>query len=327
MSNQINIDTELYDLIDQIDNISVVDSFVKKNKVGRGNGEARLYLGAQKNELHDFDAFFDDFSGKAFFLKRDFDDYLNDARFEYEQQEQAYQEDISADWQVYKDEVKKIQDREFFSIEAALGSQDVARYYIRSNDPIWELFRKIMLPVISYVSILKLKDNAGKTLFLFRPTLNYFFNKNYHPAKIREEEEKIEADTAIPEPKRLQLVEARVGQGDYRKRLLEEKSECLISKVNDERLLIASHIKPWSVSNKIEKIDHYNGLALTPTYDRMFDQGFISFHDDGTIIISPYISPLNIKKLNLTPGKKYEILNIDQRQKYLAYHRENILKI
>jgi predicted restriction endonuclease len=326
MNEQIKLDNETYDLIDQIDNVPIVDSFVQKNKVGRGSGEARLYLGAQQNDKYNFKDFFGDFNSKAFFIKIDFDDYLDDAKFEYEQQEQGYQRNISADWQTYKDELKTLQDREYFTIYPALGTKDSVRYYIRSDDPVWEYFRKIMLPVISYVTILKIKDMKGQYFFLFRPTLNYFYNKNYHPAKIRQEEKKIEQDTHITTERKEQLVQARNGQGDYRKRLLEEKSECFITRVNDERLLIASHIKPWSISDETEKIDHYNGLALTPTYDRMFDQGFISFNDDGTIIISPYISPLNIKKLNLVPARKYEIPNIEHRKKYLVYHRTNIFK-
>ena len=325
MQDEINLNNKKYELIEQIDNITVVDSFVKKNKVGRGNGEARLYLGSQQGQ-HDFNAFFGDFSPKAFFLKRDFEDYLNDAKFEYEEQEQGYQENISEDWEIYKNELANLQDQEYFTIYSALGTQDSARYYIRSDDDIWEYFRKVMLPVISYISILKIKDENQNIFFLFRPTLNYFYNKNYHPAKIREEEEKIEQDTHISEEKKEQLVQARKGQGEYRKKLLEEKAECLITRVNDERLLIASHIKPWAISNETEKVDHYNGLALTPTYDRMFDQGFISFSDEGVIMISPYISPLNLKKLNLAPDRKYEVPNIQQRIKYLVYHRDNIFK-
>lgn len=326
MSDQIKINNETFELIDQIDNVPIVDSFVMKNKVGRGSGEARLYLGGQKNDKYDFAKFFGDFSSKAFFLKIDFDDYLNDAKFEYEEKEQGYKRDISPDWQGYKQKVSYLADSEYFTIYPVIGEQDTARYYIRSDDEIWKFFRKIVLPVISFVTILKIKNRQNVTFFLFRPTLNYFYNKNYHPAKIREEKKKIEEDIYISEKRKEQLVQARIGQGEYRKKLLEEKSECLISRVNDERLLIASHIKPWSVSNEIEKIDHFNGLALTPTYDKMFDQGFISFNDDGTIIISPYISPLNIKKLNLVPQKKYEILNIEHREKYLTYHRDNILK-
>ncbi len=326
MTDQIKIDNKTYDLIDQIDNVPIVDSFVKTNKIGRGNGEARLYLGPQNSDLINFDNFFGGFKDQAFFLKKDFDDYLDDARFEYEEKEQVYCQDITPYWQLYKDELVKLNDYEYFNIESALGDKDPARrYYIRSKDDIWEFFRKIMLPTISYVAILKIKDSESKTYFLFRPVLNYFYNKNYHPAKIREQEQKIENES-IPEEKKKQLVAARDGQGGYRKKLLDEKAECFITKVNDERLLIASHIKPWSVSDDNEKVDHFNGLALTPTYDRMFDQGFISFTDEGTIMISPYISPLNIKKLNLTPNKVYEIVNLKERLKYLKYHRENIFK-
>lgn len=325
MKNEINLNNKKYQLIDQIDNIAIVDSFVKKNKIGTGNGEARLYLGSQQSE-NDFKAFFGDFSPKAFFLKIDFEDYLNDARFEYEEQEQGYQKNISEDWQIYKNKLVDLNDEEYFTIYSALGNKDNDRYYIRSNDSIWDYFRVVMLPIISYISILKIKDKNNNIFFLFRPTLNYFYNKNHHPAKIEEEEEKIKQDEDISEKKKEQLFQARKGQGEYRKKLLEEKSECLITRVSDERLLIASHIKPWAISNAIEKTDHYNGLALTPTYDKMFDQGFISFSDDGIIMISPYISPLNLKKLNLSPDKKYDIPNIQKRLKYLNYHRNNIFK-
>ena len=259
-------------------------------------------------------------------MKKDFEDYLNDAKFEYEQQEQKYQEDISANWQKYYSDLKNISNREFFTIEHALGKQDTSRYYIRSFDDIFrEYFRSVMLPIISCISVLKLKDVNGKTFFLFRPSLNYSFNPYYHPAKEREVEKEIKQKDISPKRKQY-LVDARNGQGEYRKNLLDESSECIITKVNDERILIASHIKPWSVSSDIEKIDHNNGLVLTPTYDRIFDQGFITFENDGTILISPYISPLNIKKLNLAHGKKFIIPQTDKRKKYLAYHREYIFK-
>lgn len=317
-----------FDLIDELDNIPVVDSFVKNNKIGNGNGEARLYIGPKGR--HNYEEFFENFQGKCFFLKKDFEEYLNDAKFEYEQQEQKYQKDISSDWQKYFLELNDLSDEEYFSLESANGVQDVARYYVRSNDKIFrEYFRSIMLPVISYVSILKLKDNNGKILFLFRPTLSYSFNPYYHPAKTRLEEEKIEKkvkNKQLSIRQKEQISTARIGQGAYRQKLLEESSECVVTRVNDERILIASHIKPWNVANDNEKIDHNNGLPLTPTYDRLFDQGFISFSDDGTIMISPYISPLNLKKLNLSAGRKYNIPPSDKRMVYLEYHRNNIFK-
>jgi len=322
--NFIEIDGERFELIDEIDNIPIVDSFVKKNKIGRGSGEARLYVGSQKTR--DFDKFFNGFQDKGFFLKKDFEDYLNDAKFEYEQQEQKYQEDISASWQEYYSNLQNLSNRELFTLESAVGDQDTSRYYVRSYDDIFrEYFRSIMLPVISYVSILKLKDTNGNFFFLFRPSLSYSFNPYYHPAKERQVEEAIE-QKRLPEREKEQLVKARIGQGAYRLKLLEESSECIITRVNDERILMASHIKPWSVSNDTEKIDHDNGLVLTPTYDKLFDQGFISFEDDGTILLSPYISPLNVKKMNLAQGRKYSIPSSSGRRNYLAYHREHIFK-
>ena len=72
--NFIEIDSERFELIDGIDNIPVVDSFVKKNKIGRGSGEARLYVGSQKTR--NFDDFFNGFQDKGFFLKKDFGSFM-----------------------------------------------------------------------------------------------------------------------------------------------------------------------------------------------------------------------------------------------------------
>ncbi|OGR84462.1 MAG: hypothetical protein A2901_03495 [Elusimicrobia bacterium RIFCSPLOWO2_01_FULL_54_10] len=322
--NFIEIDGERFELLDEVDNIPMADSFVKTNKLQGtvGHGEAKLYVGAQQEK--NFNEFFGDFSGRAFFLKKDLADYLEDAKFEYEQQEQKYRQDISDRWEEHHQRLQNLSNREFFSIAQAVP-QDRARYYIRSENEIFDFFRSIMLPIISYVSILKLKDAGGNLLFLFRPSLSYAFNLYYHPAKEREVEKEIE-EKRLPAETREQLVKARIGQGAYRQELLEESSECVITRVNDERILMASHIKPWSVSDDDEKIDHNNGLVLTPTYDKLFDQGFISFEDDGTVLLSPYISPLNLKKLSLVKGRQYVIPPSERRKNYLQYHRDHIFK-
>ena len=96
--------------------------------------------------------------------------------------------------------------------------------------------------------------------------------------------------------------------------------------VNDERLLIASHIKPWVVSNNFEKTDPKNGFMFTPTYDKLFDRGFISFESDGTMLVSPWISPMNQKRLDIFNGKKIRMLPTEGREEYLCYHREFVFK-
>lgn len=55
-----------------------------------------------------------------------------------------------------------------------------------------------------------------------------------------------------------EISKAREGQGKYRELLLEQCHFCPITMISDERLLIASHIKPWAASSDDEKIDPYN---------------------------------------------------------------------
>lgn len=120
---------------------------------------------------------------------------------------------------------------------------------------------------------------------------------------------------------------ARVGQGKYREALLEECSYCPVTMVNDERLLIASHIKPWAVSTDKEKLDPKNGYMLTPLYDKLFDKGFITFTEDKHMKLSNWISPKNCQRLNLVDDKFLPHLLMDEKRvEYLKYHRESVFK-
>ena len=60
------------------------------------------------------------------------------------------------------------------------------------------------------------------------------------------------------------IVRARVGQGEYRTKLLGECPFCPITLVTDDRLLIASHIKPWIKSDNKEKTSFINCLSALP---------------------------------------------------------------
>jgi putative restriction endonuclease len=318
-----------YLVLDVVD-VAIVDSFVQKNKIGSGNGEARLYLGSQR---FGWDSFFDNFqNANAFFLKQHLITYLEDAKFEYENQEQVYQNDISKSWKTYLTELNKLNELEKFEIKKANGPKDPNRYYIRSNSNIYKLFRKIALPVITSLSILKLQTLDDQIVYLFRPFINYFEDtrdikeilKAQEEIKTNEDLTNTEKNKELDENK--ELLQARQGQGKYRTSLINEMRECLVTGVNDERMLIASHIKPWRSANDEEKIDKYNGLLLTPTFDRLFDQGFITFSDDGKIFVSPYLSPMNIRRLSLIPNKKCDLIYNKKRCEYLEFHRDNIFK-
>jgi predicted restriction endonuclease len=107
--------------------------------------------------------------------------------------------------------------------------------------------------------------------------------------------------------------------------LYEQFKRCPFTKIDDTRLLIASHIKPWAICNNNEKTDVSNGLLLSPLFDKLFDRGFISFKDDGELIISDWLSEENKNRIDF----KYDIEDLNltsERKSYLEYHRSYVLK-
>ena len=133
--------------------------------------------------------------------------------------------------------------------------------------------------------------------------------------------EAIRKDRTISETQKELLTFARIGQGKYRKDLIELWGKCSVSECNMTDLLIASHIKPWSESSNEEKLDRYNGLLLLPNYDKLFDKHLISFDDDGKIIISSQIKEEEYKVLGISANDK--LFNVFEENKpYLKIHRE-----
>lgn len=116
-------------------------------------------------------------------------------------------------------------------------------------------------------------------------------------------------------------------QAKYRDKLLEKCPYCPITKISDERLLVASHIKPCAVSEENEAFDPKNGFTLSPLYDRLFDQGFISFDDKKCMMVSNWISPSNQDRCHIKAGTFIQMLPLDaKREFYLQYHRKYVFK-
>jgi putative restriction endonuclease len=120
------------------------------------------------------------------------------------------------------------------------------------------------------------------------------------------------------------IVASRKGQGLFKARVTSVERGCRVTGAIGQRYLIASHIKPWSVSNNIEKLDGHNGLLLSPHIDRLFDKGYISFSDDGDLLISKHcesniVIAWGIKEMNTGSFKS-------EQKVYLDYHRSYIFK-
>lgn len=122
------------------------------------------------------------------------------------------------------------------------------------------------------------------------------------------------------------LVLARVGQGAFKEKIYEFESGCRLTGVETPGLLIASHIKPWRLcESAFERLDGANGFLLTPSVDRLFDRGWISFGDDGAVLVSSKIDRADLDLMGLGCVEKVVGKSFHVRQKsYLAFHRDNV---
>lgn len=118
------------------------------------------------------------------------------------------------------------------------------------------------------------------------------------------------------------LVLSRVGQGAYRKSIINRwENRCAVTGFNDKRVLIASHIHPWKDAKSDERLDVSNGILLSPTYDALFDRHLITFETPGKIVLSETINPIEYAKIGVTGREAITKLNSDNVF-YLKMHQE-----
>ena len=135
----------------------------------------------------------------------------------------------------------------------------------------------------------------------------------------------LEGRTDIGETQKRQLVLARRGQGIFKANVRLNENGCRVTGVQDPRLLIASHIKPWAKCSDREKLDGCNGLLLPPHIDRMFDRGLITFANDGTLIRSIEINGAVFDAWGIAGNTNVGSFAPEQAV-YLAYHRVNVFR-
>jgi hypothetical protein len=78
----------------------------------------------------------------------------------------------------------------------------------------------------------------------------------------------------------------RRGQWFFRQAVLASYAcRCCITGLPVARLLVASHILPWS-GHPTERVNPRNGLCLARTHDGAFDAGLITFDDQRRLVLS-----------------------------------------
>lgn len=131
-------------------------------------------------------------------------------------------------------------------------------------------------------------------------------------------------NTNMEGAEKVAFVKIRVNQGVFRDKLLKKYSKCCLCGVSDKFLLIASHLKPWGMSSSKEKLDVENGFLFCPNHDKLFDGGWISFEDDGTIIISDTLK--QNERIFMNIRKDMNIVLSEKNKKYLEFHRDNVFR-
>ena len=132
-----------------------------------------------------------------------------------------------------------------------------------------------------------------------------------------------EAD--IPATTRTALIKARIGQGLFKERVYLVEHACRLTMVTNPTHLVGSHIKPWRESNNEERLSGANGLLLTPTADHLFDRGFISFDDNGEILIARVADRVSLRRMGLNADKPPPPISFNSDQKhFLSHHRAEV---
>jgi hypothetical protein len=176
------------------------------------------------------------------------------------------------------------------------------------------------------------KDGHRRIVWVFPLRLiNSGAKFTMHPSAINErvelEEEfnELEQLEALPiaETEKERMIKGRVGQGKFKKLLLERECKCALCGVTDPRLLIASHIKPWKDATNEERLDVNNGLLLCANHDALFDKKFISFDEDGAIIISKSLK--EVDRIFMNVHDNLRIVVHEKQERYFGEHRNGLI--
>jgi predicted restriction endonuclease len=104
------------------------------------------------------------------------------------------------------------------------------------------------------------------------------------------------------------MAQVRVNQARFRRAVLTSyNATCCMSGLSIPKLLVASHIVPWSKDTK-NRLNPSNGLCLSALHDRAYDQGLITVLPDLTIRVSqdlrrPELDPFALSTLAQCQGQ------------------------
>lgn len=127
------------------------------------------------------------------------------------------------------------------------------------------------------------------------------------------------------------VVQQRIKQDFFRRAVLASyRGRCCISGVSESRLLVASHIVPWSL-DKANRLNPSNGLCLSAIHDKAFDNYLFSLTDDSRILLSERLKASKDAFVRdvffSTEGKQIELPErFAPSQEFIAKHRQTMFE-
>jgi putative restriction endonuclease len=135
----------------------------------------------------------------------------------------------------------------------------------------------------------------------------------------------IRRDPHLRETEKQALVTSRIGQGLFKENVWVVETGCRVTGVDNPNHLIGSHIKPWRHSNNEERLNGENGLLLTPSIDHLFDKGYITFENSGSLLVSPRADRESLAKMGVKDESSVFLRPFTHLQRgFLDFHRDEI---
>jgi len=198
-------------------------------------------------------------------------------------------------------------------VDAGKNGDEIHLFYRETHHTPFVYFGKVTL------TDFQLRENAPSE-FVFRIealslAIDAFREVREHAAEYK----------TLAKTEQEQIVVSRLGQGNFRRNVIRLWGSCSVTGLQSVSLLRASHIKPWKDSDNKERLNPYNGLLLIPDYDFLFDRGYISFKNDGSVMVSQRLSPFARKVFDVQNELHLRKVFPDNRE-YLEFHRGEIFK-
>lgn len=187
-------------------------------------------------------------------------------------------------------------------------------HYVRYNDALREL-AAVYSAYADHISVIDAHSFAW-IIGNYKDVRHYIFETEHE-----------ESTDLTKKKEKKGTVNVRLNQSEFRRKLIEYwDGACAITGCTQTDILIASHTKPWKACElNSESASVYNGFLLTPNLDALFDAGYISFDDNGSIMISSDISDKNLEQLGVSENMRLRW--IDKRHiPFFEYHRNNVFK-